>query len=115
MLKQPLMVLFPRLFSNTPIDQFGSHKNGLGNTVGSKSHSRAPRSATDYPQWAMADGTIMSSVIPGKQGHLRNRESEEGIIAEAGGITRTTDVSVRYHAGSDGNSTPSTLKDHEIV
>ena len=117
MLKQPLAALFPRIFSGSiagrssnNIRPFGSRHNSY--SLKSKSKPRTGNSTkiesvtnygqtttTDYDQWALEDGTIVSSSI-GTEEKERD-SSEEKIepgkvkpVAEGNAIMMTKDVDV---------------------
>lgn len=141
MLKQPLSVFFPRLFRTTTStlglrNTDGSHtkKASSGNSYNLKPSSKnlfmkgrrglgssytdaAGGTTLDYHQWALADGTIISS--PKKQGSLStDPESEENMVplevteggrpTQGGTIVRRTDVDVKYgrHLSGDDKTLP---------
>jgi len=117
MLKQPLAILFPQLFSGSKSSSIGAGQPGIYPLRSSRKKStNASNTVPDYHQWAMADGTIMSA----KGGDdYSSRDSEERMIehgqmqGQNQGILRRTEVDVSYD-GPEGEAWPVPDRPHEV-
>jgi hypothetical protein len=109
MLKQPLSILFPRLFKSKSTTTYSdSHTCIDSSRSNEKGRSRHRRADDDFAPWAHPMvATNVSRIVGGRQNNGRTTDSEERIIEEQGhghGIARTVGVSVTDY--SDGDEWP---------
>ena len=104
-LKQPLADLFPRLFSSsvTIVITNNRHSHDHAYVRDSHSHFRGAGLDNRFSQWGMSPEPTRATVLLDSLTHKRRTESEETMVLDGQGITRTTDFMVVSH--NDGDST----------
>ena len=125
MLKQPLAILFPRLFGTNKASSLAIPTPGEAGQrsyplrSGPRRSRRSPNDTSgtgtvpDYHQWALADGTVMNAKdkdsYSSRESEDRERLTGTTTTSAQGGhpaILRTTDVSVTYDAEPDPFAVP---------